>query len=132
MARAAEMDLVEVAPNVNPPVCKIMDFGKFLYKQKKQEQKQKKTQKQKEVKGIRLSMRIDTHDMQVKADKAIEFLKDRNMVKVALVMRGRELSRQELARAKMKEFVKMLEEFGEAEEAPKKQGYNLITMVAPK
>ena len=132
MARASEMDLVEVAPNANPPVCKIMDFGKFLYRQKKQEHKQKKSQKQGEVKGIRLSVRTGTHDLEVKANKAKEFLADRNVVKVALIMRGRELSHMELARDKMKTFMEMLADAGKVEEMPKKQGHNLIMVIAPK
>jgi translation initiation factor IF-3 len=126
------MDLVEVAPNANPPVCKIMDFGKFLYRQKKQEHKQKKSQKQGEVKGIRLSVRTGTHDLEVKANKAKEFLADRNVVKVALIMRGRELSHMELARDKMKTFMEMLADAGKVEEMPKKQGHNLIMVIAPK
>ena len=132
MARAAELDLVEVAPNVSPPVCKILDYGKLLYRQKKQDQKQKKTQKQGEVKGIRLSMRTDVHDLEVKAAKAKEFLKERNLVKVALVLRGRELGHMDLARNKMSQFAQMLAEAGKMEEFPKKQGHNLIMMILPK
>lgn len=132
MARGLELDLVEVAPNAAPPVCKIMDFGKFLYRQKKQEQKQKKSQKQGEVKGIRLSMRTDTHDLEVKAEKAKMFLKERNLVKVAMILRGRELAHMDLARNKMKVFSDMLLETGKIEEMPKKQGHNLIMMITPK
>lgn len=132
MARELELDLVEVAPNAKPPVCKIMDFGKFLYRQKKQEQKQKKSQKQGEVKGIRLSLRTDTHDLEIKAAKAKEFLKDRNLVKVAMILRGRELSRIELARNKMNMFASMLLDAGDVEEAPKKQGHNIIMLFTPK
>lgn len=132
MARERELDLVEVAPNANPPVCKILDFGKFLYRQKKQEQKQKKAQKQGEVKGIRLSMRTDTHDLQVKAEKAKDFLKNRNLVKVAMILRGRELAHINLARDKMNLFITMLAESGQPEELPKKQGNNLIAMILPK
>ena len=132
MAKERELDLVEVAPNAKPPVCKILDFGKYLYRQKKQEQKQKKSQKQGEVKGIRLSMRTGTHDLEVKAAKAKEFLKDRNLVKVALILRGRELSHIELARDKMKLFAQMLVDAGQMEELPKKQGHNLIMMINPR
>lgn len=132
MARGLELDLVEVAPNAAPPVCKIMDFGKYLYRQKKQEQKQKKSQKQGEVKGIRLSMRTDTHDLEVKAEKAKIFLKERNLVKVAMILRGRELAHMDLARNKMKVFSDMLLEAGKIEEMPKKQGHNLIMMITPK
>lgn len=132
MAKEGEFDLVEVAPNAKPPVCKIMDFGKFLYRQNKLEQKQKKSQKQGEVKGIRLSMRTDVHDLEIKATKAKEFLKGRNLVKVAMILRGRELSHMDLARDKMKQFADMLASAGELEEMPKKQGHNLIMMFSPK
>ncbi len=132
MAKEGELDLVEVAPNAKPPVCKIMDFGKFLYRQKKQDQKQKKSQKQGEVKGIRLSMRTDTHDLEVKAEKAKEFLKERNLVKVAMILRGRELAHMDLARSKMKLFSEMIADAGKIDELPKKQGHNLIMMVTPK
>lgn len=132
MAKMAEMDLVEVAPNAKPPVCKILDFGKFLYRQKKQEQKQKKSQKQGEVKGIRLSMRTDTHDLEVKAAKAKEFLQDRNLVKVAMILRGRELSHMNLAYEKMKVFAGLIQDAGEIQESAKKQGHNIIMMISPK
>lgn len=131
-ARELELDLVEVAPNAAPPVCKIMDFGKHLYRQKKQDQKQKKAQKQGEVKGIRLGLRTDTHDLEVKAEKAKEFLKDRNIVKVAMILRGRELGRMDMAREKMAKFKEMLADAGTVEEMPKKQGHNIIMMITPK
>ena len=132
MAKEAGLDLVEVAPTARPPVCKIIDFGKFLYKQKKQEQKQRSASKQQEVKAVRLSMRIGLHDMEVKAAKAKEFLADRNMVKVAMIMRGREMAYMNLAREKMNEFAAMLAEKGDIKEPPKKQGNNLIMMINPK
>lgn len=132
MARERELDLVEVAPNVNPPVCKIMDFGKHLYRQNKQEHKQKKSQKQGEVKGIRLSMRTGIHDLEVKAAKAKEFLKDRNVVKVALILRGREFTHMNLAYDKMKSFMTMLADAGRTDEPTKKQGNNLIMIITPK
>ncbi len=132
MAKERELDLVEVAPNAVPPVCKIMDFGKFLYRQKKQDQKQKKSQKQGEVKGIRLSMRTDTHDLEVKANKAKEFLNDRNLVKVALVMRGRELSHIYLGYEKMKLFTTMVAEVATIAEPAKKQGNTIFMILSPK
>lgn len=132
LARERELDLVEVSPAANPPVCKILDFGKFLYRQKKQEQKHKKTQKQGEIKGIRLSMRIDKHDLEVKAVKTKGFLQDRNMVKVAMILRGRELSHMDLAREKMKLFAEMISDTGKIEEHAKRQGNNLIMIITPK
>lgn len=131
MAKEQELDLVEVAPNAKPPVCKIMDFGKFLYRQKKQEQKLKKTQKQTEVKGIRLSMRTDTHDLEVKAKKAKEFLGERHVVKISLVLRGREFSHIGLAYDKMRKFAEMMKDTGKVEEPAKKQGNTIIMIFAP-
>lgn len=132
MAKEQELDLVEVAPNAKPPVCKILDFGKFQYRLKKQEQKHKKGQKQGEVKGIRLSIRTDTHDLEVKANKAKDFLLDRNVVKVQLVMRGREFTHSELGYEKMKLFVEMIGDKGKLDEAPKKQGNSIIMTISPK
>lgn len=131
MARAAELDLVEVAPNANPPVCKIQDFGKFLYRQKKLEQKQKKAQKQGEVKGIRLSLRTDIHDLNTKANHARGFIQDKNLVKVALILRGREFAHQDLARAKMTQFADLLKDVAAIEQMPKKTGNTLIMMLTP-
>lgn len=131
LAKERESDLVEVAPKANPPVCKIMDFGKFLYKQKKHEQKQKKAQKQGEVKSIRLSMRIGDHDMAVKVAKAIEFLGNRNVVKVALTLKGREFTHMNLAFDKINQFAALIAEKGKLEEKPKKQGNNIIMVIAP-
>jgi translation initiation factor IF-3 len=132
MAKEREIDLVEVAPMAKPPVCKLMDFGKFLYRQNKQEQKQKKSQKQGEVKGIRLSMRTGMHDLEIKAAKAKEFLKDRNVVKVAMILKGRELAHMDLAREKMKAFSVMMADAGTIDDLPKKQGHNLIMVITPK
>lgn len=130
MAKAAELDLVEVAANANPPVCKIMDFGKFLYHQNKIERKQKR-QKQTEVKGVRLSLRTDSHDLATKAKQARGFLQDRNLVKVALVLRGREFAHMDLARQKMNQFAEMLKDISVVEQMPKKTGNTLIMMLNP-
>lgn len=109
-----------------------MDFGKFLYRLKKQDQKQKKAQKQTEVKAIRLSMRIDKHDLEVKAVKAKEFFAERNLVKVTLMLRGRELSHMDLAYEKMKLFASMLAEASEPQEGIKRQGKSLLMILNPK
>lgn len=130
MAREQELDLVEVAPTANPPVCKIMDFGKFLYHQNKIDKKQKR-QKQTEVKGIRLSLRTDIHDLETKAKQARGFLQDRNLIKVALVLRGREFAHMNLAREKMLQFAEMLKDISSIEQFPKKTGNTLIMMLNP-
>lgn len=132
LARSKEMDLVEVAPMAKPPVCKVLDFGKFLYRQKKQEQKQKKGQKQTEVKSLRLSVRTDTHDLETKSNKIRQFLADRHLVKISLVMRGRELSHVDLGFEKIKKFAEMIKDFAVIQEGPKKQGNTIFLLLAPK
>ena len=129
MAKAKEVDLVEVSPNAKPPVCKLMDYGKYQYKQKKIDQKHKKMQKQSEVKGIRIGFRTDVHDMEVKRKQAIKFLSARNIVKVSLIFKGRELAHVDLGMAKMKQFAETLEEEANLEEGPKRQGNNLIMIL---
>lgn len=130
-AQAKDIDLVEVSPNTNPSVCKLMDYGKYRYKQKKIDQKHRKMQKQTEVKGIRMGFRTDSHDIEVKRKQAKKFLKARNMVKVALIFRGRELAHIDLAKEKLLKFAEELSEVGNMEQPPKKQGNNLIMILTP-
>ncbi len=124
-------DLVEVSPLANPPVCKLADYGKFLYRQKKLEQKQKKMQKKAEVKGTRFSFRTGIHDLEVKANQARKFLEDRNSVKVQLIFRGREISHRDLAKAKMEKFAELLADVSKIETPPKMQGMSLIMTLIP-
>lgn len=131
MAEERGLDLVEVAPKANPPVCKILDYGKYLYRLNKQEQKQKKMQKQGEIKGIRISFRIDQHDLETKINRARGFLEDRNSVKVTLVFRGRESAHANLARAKMELFIESLKDIAQLEDSPKMQGNQMIMILVP-
>ena len=108
-----------------------MDYGKFQYKQKKIEQKHRKMQKQTEVKGIRLGFRTDEHDLETKIKQAVKFLKDRNIVKVTLIFKGREAAYAHLALAKMQKFAEGIKEVGNVDEGPKKQGYNMIIIISP-
>ncbi len=108
-----------------------MDFGKYRYKQKKIDQKHKKMQKQSEVKGVRVGFRTDDHDMEVKRKQAEKFLKARNIVKVSLIFKGRELAHVDLAMEKLKKFAETLEEIAHVEEGPKRQGNNLIMILTP-
>lgn len=108
-----------------------MDFGKFLYKQKKQLQKQRSSAKQHEVKGIRLSLRTDKHDIETKVKKARKFLEDGHSLKVALIFKGRELSHFDLAFEKMEQIKKALEDVAKVDQEPKKQGYNLFMILSP-
>lgn len=132
MAEERGFDLVEVAPKANPPVCKILDYGKYLYRLNKQEQKQKKSQKQGEIKGIRMTFRIDQHDLETKINRAKEFIEDRNSVKVMLVFRGREAAHSDLARGKMDQFLTALKDIAQVEEPPKMQGNQMIMILTPK
>lgn len=126
------LDLVEVAPQASPPVCKLLDYGKYQYRQRKIEQKHKRMQKQAEMKGIRVSFRIDKHDLETKIRQAREFIEDRNSVKVTLIFKGREASHAELAREKLLAFVEALKDIAQLEESPKKQGSSMFLVLTPK
>lgn len=131
LAAEKETDLVEVSPNTNPPVCKLLDYGKYLYRQSKIEQKHKKMQKKVEVKGVRMSLRTGDHDLMVKVKKAKEFLDERNLIKVQLIFRGRENMHENIARDKLTKFAEALKEVAKIEENPKRQGNTLIMILAP-
>lgn len=108
MAREREMDLVEVAPLAQPPVCKIMDYGKFQYQQSKQERMNKAKQKKVELKGIRIGVRTDDHDREFKKDQAEKFLTKGDKVKIEIILRGREKAHQDLARVILQNFLKSI------------------------
>ncbi len=128
MAQERELDLVEVAPLAKPPVCKILDFGKYQYRQRKIEAKHKRLQKKTELKTIRLSLRIDEHDLEVKAKQARGFLEDRNTVKVTLMFKGREAAHNDLGMQKIVSFYEKLKDIATIEAPAKRQG-NSINMV---
>lgn len=131
LASKRGLDLVEVAPKAAPPVCKLMDYGKYLYRQNKIEQKHKKMQKQGEMKGIRLSYSIDKHDLETKIRQAEGFLKSRNSVKVTLMFKGREASHADMGREKMKMFIDALKDIAQVEEAPRKLGNSMFMVLVP-
>ena len=131
MAAEHELDLVEVAPKANPPVCKLLDYGKYLYRQRKIDQKHKKMQKQAEMKGIRISFSIDKHDIETKVRQARGFLEDRNSVKVTMIFKGREASHSELGRAKLLMFLEELKDVGQVEDPPKLQGNSMFMVLVP-
>ncbi len=131
LAAESGLDLVEVAPQANPPVCKILDFGKYQYRQRKIEQKHKRMQKQAEMKGLRLSLRIDKHDLDTKVRQARGFLEDRNSVKVTLIFKGREASHAELGKEKLVYFIENLKEVAQVEEQPKRQGNSMFMVLTP-
>ena len=128
MAQERELDLVEVAPLAKPPVCKILDYGKYLYRQRKIEAKQKRLQKKTELKTIRLSLRIDDHDLDIKANYAKGFLEENNSVKVSLMFKGREAAHGDLGMQKIEAFYDRVKDVAAIETPAKRQG-NSINMV---
>jgi translation initiation factor IF-3 len=134
LARARELgfDLIEVSPKAQPPVVKIGDYGSYLYRLKKKEKQQKSHSKQTEVKVIRFGFRTDVGDLDRLAERSREFLGERNMVKVSVALRGRELSNQQFAVDKLKKFVASLADASEIDQPVKKQGNQYIVILRPK
>lgn len=130
-AREAGLDLVEVSPNGDPPVCKIMDYGKWKYAQQKKEQKAKSHAKKSELKGMRLRPNIDTHDLGLKVKKAREFLEDGDKVQFVMLFRGRQMAHRDLARNTMMGVFEDLEDVGKIEQAPKMMGRRMTMLLAP-
>lgn len=126
-----DKDLVLVGSNANPPVCKILDYSKFKFEMAKKEKEARKKQKVVELKEIRLSANIDTHDLEVKAKNANKFLKSGDKVKVSLRFRGRELSFVNKGREIIEKFISLLED-GQIEKDPKLEGKFLNVIVSPK
>ncbi len=132
MAADAGLDLVEVSPNATPPVCKILDFGKFKYEEQKRKNEARKKQKVIEVKEIKLRPGIDTHDYDVKMRSIHRFLEEGDKVKVTMRFRGREMAHQELG-AKVLDRVKQdLDAIAKVESAPKMEGRQMIMVISPK
>ncbi len=131
-AEERNLDLVKIAPNAQPPVCKIMDYGKYRFEQAKREKDAKKNQKVVEIKEIRLGLKIDTHDFETKGNHAIKFLKSGNKVKVSIRFRGRELGHPEIGYDTMQRFAVYCEEFGVVEKPAKMEGRNMLMFLAPK
>ena len=132
MAKDKGLDLVEVAANAKPPVCKMMNYGKFLYMQSKQERLHKAKQKKTETKAIRLSLKIEKHDMQVKAKKINKFLDEGHKVKLDLYLRGREKAFRDEGRKKLELFLQMFPEEVYQEQAIKKTPQGFFTLLAKK
>lgn len=131
MARARGVDLVEIAPNATPPVCRLVDFGKFRYEQSKKEKEAKKHQHANKVKEIQLSPGIDPHDFGVKLQHAIDFLCDEMKVKVTLRFRGRELAHKEFGFQQVEKFIKEITPFGHPDAPPKLIGKGINVMLSP-
>jgi len=132
LATEQQLDLVEVAPTAKPPVCRIMDFGKFKYEQQKRDKEVKKKQKIVSLKEVKLRPGIEDHDFDVKLKNAQRFLSDGDKVKVTIMFRGRELSHPELGRQLLVKMADILKETVNVEREPKLEGKNMIMIVAPK
>ncbi|EGO62404.1 translation initiation factor IF-3 [Acetonema longum DSM 6540] len=132
LAGEQQLDLVEVAPTAKPPVCRIMDFGKFRFEQQKREKEVKKKQKVVSVKEVKLRPNIEDHDFHVKLKNAQRFIADGDKVKVTIMFRGRELTHPELGREVLLRMAEELKDAVTVEREPKLEGKNMIMIVAPK
>ena len=130
-AEEMDLDLVEVAPSVDPPVCRIMDFNKYKYEQKKKQREAKKHQKQSQLKEIRFKSRIDKHDLEIKLNRAKEFLADGNKVKITLMFRGRALAHKDMGEELLDNVIKSLEEIAQVDRDKRWEGNNLTVIFAP-
>lgn len=132
LAEQHELDLVKISPNAVPPVCRIMDYGKYRFDQAKKLKEIKKSQKVIEVKEIQLSMTIEMHDMEVKAKHATRFLQSDNKVRVVLRMRGRQQAYAGKGIEIVNQFCDLVSDLGDKEKEPKVEGRNVVTTLVPK
>ena len=131
MAAEAELDLVEVSPTAEPPVCRIMDFGKYLYEEKKKKRESRKKQVRVEVKECKFRPKIGDHDFNVRIRRAVKFLSQGNKVKLTVMFRGREHAHPEVAEALIMRAYEALKDLGKMEFHPKKEGRDMHTLIAP-
>lgn len=132
LARERGLDLVEVAPTAQPPVCKIIDFGKYLYEQKKRAHEAKKKQVTIEVKELKFRPSIDEHDYNFKMKHAVEILKDGNKVKATVRFKGREITHKELGAALLDRLIQDLSEVGQIDFRPRLEGMQMVAIFSPK
>jgi translation initiation factor IF-3 len=132
LAKARELDLVEVAPGATPPVCRIMNYGKFQYQKSKRAHEAKKHQKQVVLKEVKFRPKTEEHDFQFKKNHILRFLEEGNKAKATVVFRGREMTHQEIGRKLMDRLVEELKEVAEVERTPKMEGYALVGLFNPK
>ena len=130
-AREAGLDLVEVSPNSEPPVCRVMDYGKWKYAQRKKEQKAKSHAKQSELKGMRLRPKIDDHDLMIKVNKARGFLEDGDKVQFTMLFRGREMAHQNLGMQTLRDVCDTLADVSKVEAFPRMHGRRMTMVLAP-
>jgi translation initiation factor IF-3 len=132
LANSKNLDLVKIAPQASPPVCRIMDYGKYMFELNKKEKEARKNQKVISIKEVRLSASIDEHDFNFKVKNALKFLKDGDKVKVSVKFRGREMNYTSLGQKVLEKFAQAVEEVGAVERRPKLEGRNMIMIVNPK
>jgi len=132
LANSKSLDLVKIAPQASPPVCRIMDYGKYMFELSKKEKEARKNQKIINVKEIRLSASIEEHDFEFKVKNAIRFLKDGDKVKVSVKFRGREMNYTALGQQVLEKFADAVQEFGTVEKKPKLEGRSMIMIINPK
>ena len=131
LAEERNLDLVKIAPQAKPPVCKIMDYGKYHFEQKKREREVRKNQKVITVKEVRLSPTIETHDIAVRVKNATKFLQEGDKVKVSIRFRGRQIAHPEIGFEVMKDFAERVKEYGTVERNPKREGRTMSMFLAP-
>ncbi len=131
-ADEADLDLVCISANPDNPVCRIMDYGKYLFEQSKREKEAKKKQKETELKEVGMKLTTDTHDIEVKQKMVIKFLKNGDRVKVKIRFRGREMAYQQQGYQVMENFMEGIAEFGQVDKQPKVEGRDMVMFVVPK
>ena len=132
IAQEKDLDLINIAPQAKPPVCKILDYGKYRFEQAKREKEAKKKQKVIEIKEVRLSPNIEDHDMNTKAKMAAKFLQNGDKVKVSVRFRGREMTRTEVGRVVLDQFVQSIADVAEVEKPPKMEGRSMVMFLMTK
>lgn len=132
IARERDLDLIEVAPNARPPVCRIMDWGRFKYEQRRREKEQLRAARSQEIKTVRLRPATDDHDFATKQNTARRFLSQRRKVRVNMLFRGREMAHQDLARAKMQRLADGLADVALLERSPIMEGRNMVMVLIPR
>lgn len=132
LAQEAQVDLVEVAPTGKPPVCRIMDYGKYKYEQSKREKEARKKQKVISIKEMKFRPNIEDHDIEVKTKNVIRFLNDGDKVKITVMFRGREMAHPELGRQLLEKVAQQLTDIALVERHPKLEGKNMIMILSPK
>ena len=131
-AEEASLDLVKIAPQATPPVCKIMDYGKYKFEIAKREKENRKNQKVVNTKEIRISPSIDSNDFNTKVNHAIKFLKAGDKVKITVRFRGREVNHSQIGASLLEKFIEALSEYSSTDKAPKLEGRNMFVVVSPK